>query len=78
MDESSLMHNQYFPYGNYDSNINNIIKKEKEINEKRVKEYNEKKSKLFTTDLYYISEQITYVIHNTIELFLLASQHKIL
>ena len=63
MDDLSSTNYGYYPIGNFDNDIHSIIEKEKKINEQRVKEFNEKKKNSLSTDIYYISEQITFVIY---------------
>ena len=72
MEESSLMYNSYNPYGDFNSDIGNIIETEKKINEKLIKEYNKNKSKLLPLkdnkiDFEYIYEQITFVLNKTFD-----------
>ena len=70
------MHNAYNPYGDFNSDIANIVETEKKINEDRVDEYNKKKSKLIPLkgpknnkeiDYNHIFEQITFVLNETFE-----------
>lgn len=76
MNSSTLMHNAYNPYGDFNSDIANIVETEKKINEDRVNEYNEKRSKLLPLkgpkgnqeiDYNHIFEQITFVLNETFE-----------
>lgn len=46
MESSSLMYNSYNPYGDFNSDIGNIIETEKKINQDNIKVYNKEKSKL--------------------------------
>ena len=72
MEQSTLMYNAYNPYGDFQSDITNIIEKEKKINEDRINDYKEKKRKIIprdasnNIDFNYIFEQITYVISSSL------------
>ena len=46
MESSSLMYNSYNPYGDFNSDIGNIIETEKKINKSNIDIYNKEKSKL--------------------------------
>ena len=46
MEQSSLMYNSYNPYGDFNSDIGNIIETEKQINKENVNKYNKDKAKL--------------------------------
>ena len=46
MEQSTLMYNSYNPYGDFNSDIGNIIETEKKINEENVNTYNKEKQKL--------------------------------
>ena len=46
MNQSSLMFNSYNPYGDFNSDIGNIIETEKKLNEESIKSYNNEKNKL--------------------------------
>ena len=47
MEISSLMYNSYNPYGDFNSDIGNIIETEKQINLENMEIYNKEKAKLF-------------------------------
>lgn len=76
MNESTLMYNSYNPYGDFNSDINNIIEQEKKVNDDRINEYNNKKKKILplnddrTIDFTYIFEEITYVLNNIFKIIL--------
>jgi len=67
------MYNSYNPYGDFNSDIVSIVEKEKEINETRIKNYNDKKLKLIPLndanqiDFKFISEEISFVLNETFE-----------
>lgn len=77
MESSSLMYNSYNPYGDFQSDIGNIIETEKKINTDNIKKYNKEKEKLIPTkvikdnkgidrttlDLDHISERITFTVN---------------
>ena len=46
MEQSSLMYNSYNPYGDFNSDIGNIIETEKNINKENSDKYNKEKEKL--------------------------------
>ena len=46
MESSSLMYNSYNPYGDFNSDIGNIIETEKNINKENIDNYNKEKEKL--------------------------------
>lgn len=46
MTQSSLMYNSYNPYGDFSSDIGNIIETEKNINQENEEKYNKEKQKL--------------------------------
>ena len=46
MESSSLMYNSYNPYGDFNSDIGNIIEIEKKINKDNIDIYNKEKEKL--------------------------------
>ena len=46
MEQSSLMYNSYNPYGDFNSDIGNIIETEKNINKENADNYNKEKDKL--------------------------------
>jgi hypothetical protein len=70
------MYNAYNPYGDFKSDITNIIEQEKKVNEDRKSEYAEKKRRLIPLDMdnnidfNYIFEQMTFVLSSTfVDLF---------
>ena len=79
MEQSTLMYNSYNPYGDFNSDIGNIIEIEKKINNENAEKYNKEKEKLlpikkikdingkekntFELDTEHISERITFTLN---------------
>lgn len=69
METNTLMYNSYNPYGDFNSDIGNIIETEKKVNDERIRKYNEKKKYILPLkenndfDFQHVSEQITHVLN---------------
>lgn len=78
MEHSNLMYNSYNPYGDFQSDIVNIISTEREINNENIRKYNKEKEKLFPIkkikdnngiikseiDFDHISERVTFTLND--------------
>ena len=73
MKESQLMTNMYYPYGDYNTDIENIIQVEKSVNEERIKVYNESKKNSIplddnnSLDFQKIFEDISDVLYKSFD-----------
>ena len=72
MEYSTLLSNTYDPYASYNSDINNIIEQERNINEQNNTEFNKSKKIMPLTDnnsidFDYIFENITYVFDKSFD-----------
>lgn len=71
---TTLLYNGYQPYGDYNSDILNIIETEKNVNEDRIKQFNKRRKQLLPKDLSVesmneylnvVNENITHVLYES-------------